>query len=89
MQIVADENMALVREFFGDLGDLHCYAGRQLSSIHVKNADVLLVRSVTTVNQALLAESQVRFVGSATIGADHLDTAWLATQQIQVTTAPA
>lgn len=89
MQIVADENMALVREFFNDLGDLHCYAGRHLSSVQVKNADILLVRSVTNVNQALLADSRVRFVGSATIGADHLDAEWLASQQIHMTTAPA
>ncbi len=89
MQIVADENMALVREFFDGLGELHCYAGRQLSAMQVKHADVLLVRSVTPVNRALLAESNVRFVGSATIGADHLDTEWLASQQIHITTAPA
>ncbi|MBP8019801.1 MAG: hypothetical protein RJA86_217 [Pseudomonadota bacterium] len=89
MRIVADENMALVREFFGHLGELACYAGRQLSSAQVQDADVLLVRSVTQVNAQLLAESRVRFVGSATIGADHLDLAWLAAQQIVTTTAPA
>ena len=47
------------------------------------------MRSVTQVNQALLANTPVRFVGSATIGADHLDLRWLAQQQIMTTTAPA
>lgn len=89
MRIVADENMALVQEFFGDLGQLSRYSGRQLSSEQVKDADVLLVRSVTEVNAKLLANSRVRFVGSATIGADHLDKAWLDSQNIFMTTAPA
>ncbi len=89
IHIVADENMALVQEFFGDLGSLRCYSGRQLSNEQVKDADVLLVRSVTEVNAKLLTNSRVRFVGSATIGADHLDKGWLESQNIRMTTAPA
>lgn len=88
MLIVADENIALIEPFFAHLGELRCYAGRQLSYAHVKDADVLLVRSVTNVNETLLANSRVRFVGSATIGADHLDSAWLQSQGIYSTTAP-
>lgn len=89
MYIVADENMALVQAFFGHLGQLQCYAGRQLSAEQVKMADILLVRSVTPVNKQLLAGSAVRFVGSATIGFDHIDQTWLAQQGIVVRTAPA
>lgn len=89
MRIVADENMALVQAFFSDLGQLSCYSGRQLSNEQVKDADVLLVRSVTEVNANLLTNSRVRFVGSATIGADHLDKEWLDSQNITMTTAPA
>lgn len=89
MKIIADENMALVREFFAHLGELQCYAGRQLTQQHLKEADILLVRSVTQVNQQLLTNTPVKFVGSATIGADHLDLAWLTQQQITTTTAPA
>ena len=88
MLIVADENMALVRQFFGHLGTLSCVAGRQMSSQQVSAANVVLVRSVTPVNAALLAGSRVRFVGSATIGADHLDQDWLTAQGIVFTTAP-
>ena len=73
MQIVADENIALLNEFFSHLGELTCYAGRHLSAVQVENADVLLVRSVTSVDAKLLQQSAVRFVGSATIGFDHLD----------------
>ena len=89
MNIVADENMALVQEFFSDLGDLRCYAGRQLKQEYLVNADILLVRSVTQVNADLLIDTPVRFVGSATIGADHLDLSWLQQQGVKATTAPA
>lgn len=89
MYIVADENMALVKEFFTDLGELHCYAGRSLTQQQLLQATALLVRSVTTVNQALLHDTPVSFVGSATIGADHLDINWLSQQGITTTTAPA
>ena len=89
MQIVADENIALLNEFFAHLGELKSYAGRQLSAEQVGNADVLLVRSVTSVNAKLLQHSSIRFVGSATIGFDHLDKSWLQENQIVVRTAPA
>ena len=89
MQIVADENIALLNEFFSHLGELTCYAGRHLSAVQVENADVLLVRSVTSVNAKLLQQSTVRFVGSATIGFDHLDKNWLQENQITMCTAPA
>ena len=89
MYIVADENIALLDAFFAHLGKLHKGAGRQLSVSDVKAADVLLVRSVTPVNAQLLQESRVRFVGSATIGDDHLDKQWLDSQLITWRTAPA
>lgn len=89
MKIVADENMALVQEFFADLGELQCYAGRHLQQQHLYDADILLVRSITPVNQQLLSNTPIKFVGSATIGADHLDLLWLKQQKITTTTAPA
>lgn len=77
MKIVADENIPLVDHYFGSLGDLILKPGRAISRNDVLDAEILLVRSVTTVDQALLEGTQVKFVGSATTGADHLDTIWL------------
>lgn len=82
MKIVADENLAFTDYFFSEFGQIQHKAGRNLSSQDVKDADALLVRSVTTVNADLLANSQIHFVGSATIGTDHLDLAALEQQQI-------
>src|SRR5690554_324940 len=88
MKIVADENIPLLHEFFGDLGEIHPLPGRTLSAAQVRDADVLLVRSVTPVTEQLLADSQVGFVGTATIGCDHVDLGYLHTQDIAFASAP-
>lgn len=88
MNIVADENLALTEYFFADFGSIHHMAGRHLGHADVQDAEVLLVRSVTQVNAALLENSKLKFVGSATIGTDHLDQAALAQQQIAWSNAP-
>lgn len=88
MKIVADENIPLVDEFFHDLGEVVRLPGRQMRYEDVKDADALLVRSVTQVNAALLADTPVSFVGTCTIGVDHLDAAFLKSQGIRYASAP-
>ena len=77
MKIVADENIAAVEEYFGDIGELVLAPGRQIDSELLRDADVLLVRSVTRVDERLLGGSSCRFVGTATSGIDHMDTDFL------------
>ncbi|MCG8317406.1 MAG: 4-phosphoerythronate dehydrogenase [Pseudomonadales bacterium] len=88
MKLIVDENIPLADKFFSDLGEIHYKAGRLLTHDDVKEADALLVRSVTQVNESLLSGSQVKFVGSTTIGEDHLDTAYLEARKITYATAP-
>ena len=88
LRIIVDENMPMAEAFFGRLGDVRLKAGRTITRDDVRHADVLLVRSVTRVNRELLEGSSVRFVGSATIGTDHVDLAWLAAAGIQFAHAP-
>lgn len=88
MIIVADENIPLVKEFFGRLGEVRCLPGRQISGADVRDADALIVRSVTRVNKELLSGSRVRFVGTCTIGVDHLDQDFLKAQEIHWSSAP-
>lgn len=83
MKIVADENIPLIEHYFNAHGELILKPGREITAADVRDADILLVRSVTKVDQNLLAKSAVKFVGSATSGADHLDTQWLDAQGIQ------
>jgi len=88
MRIVADENIPLVNEFFGEFGEIVALPGRNLRPEQLRDADVLLVRSVTRVDADLLAGSRVRFVGTATIGCDHVDQAYLQQQGISFANAP-
>ena len=88
MKIIADENIPCVEQAFASLGEVTLLPGRSMQPEQLRDADILLVRSVTVVDQALLAHSSVRFVGSATIGFDHVDRAYLQRHGIGFATAP-
>ena len=87
MRILADENIPML-EMFEQHGQLRRVAGRSLDRAVLGDAEVLLVRSVTQVDRALLAGSQVKFVGTCTIGTDHLDLDYFAEQGIGWASAP-
>ncbi|MCL1139243.1 4-phosphoerythronate dehydrogenase [Shewanella pneumatophori] len=89
MKILADENMPYVQQLFADFGRIETVNGRKLTAEQVQDADVLLVRSVTRVNPELLAlNSKLKFVGSATIGTDHIDQEYLASRNVPFSNAP-
>ncbi|MBL7977675.1 MAG: 4-phosphoerythronate dehydrogenase [Bacteroidetes Order II. Incertae sedis bacterium] len=88
MKIVADENIPLLNQFFGDWGELKRLPGKAITPEVVREADVLLVRSVTPINPSLLQGSRVQFVATATAGTDHVDVAWLKKQGIGFAHAP-
>jgi len=88
MKILADENIPLVQPFFQDIGEVVTRPGRTIHANDAHDADALLVRSVTQVNDALLRGSQIQFVGTCTIGVDHLDLPWLKDNHIEFSSAP-
>ncbi|MBW8890323.1 MAG: 4-phosphoerythronate dehydrogenase [Fibrobacteres bacterium] len=88
MRIFVDENIPMGREAFAAHGEVTLFAGRNLKRADLSAADALLVRSVTRVDAGLLEGTPVRFVGTATIGTDHIDQAWLASQGIGFASAP-
>ena len=73
MKIIADTNIPFVAECFSSIGDVTTISGRDITADIVKDADILLVRSITKVNADLLDGSSVKFVATATIGVDHID----------------
>lgn len=87
MQILADSQIPALAEHFGELGELRRFEGRRLDRATLGDAEVLLVRSVTRVDAALVAGSRLRFVGTATAGVDHIDTAALAAAGIHFSDA--
>jgi erythronate-4-phosphate dehydrogenase len=88
MKLVVDENIPCAAELLAPLGELLLLPGRAIDAEAVRDAQVLLVRSVTRVDAALVAGSALRFVGSATAGIDHVDTAALAERGIAFASAP-
>jgi len=88
LRIVADENIPFVKEAFASFGEVRCMPGRAIGPEDLREADVLLVRSITQVNSALLDGSPVRYVATATIGEDHIDKTLLAERGIGFTSAP-
>jgi erythronate-4-phosphate dehydrogenase len=88
MLVIADENMPHALDCFSQFGEVRRVAGRKISPETVRDADLLMVRSITKVGRELLEGSRVRFVGTATIGTDHIDQAWLAEAGIGFASAP-
>ncbi|MPQ65777.1 MULTISPECIES: 4-phosphoerythronate dehydrogenase PdxB [unclassified Pseudomonas] len=88
MLIVADENIPLIDAFFAGFGEIRRLPGRSIDRAAVAEADVLLVRSVTSVSRELLEGSPVRFVGTCTIGTDHLDLDYFEQAGIHWSSAP-
>ena len=88
MKIIADANIPFVRECFSSIGEVTVVGGREMTPWVVADADILLVRSITPVGVDLLAGSKVRFVGTATIGFDHIDVDYLRQNKIGFASAP-
>jgi len=88
LKIIADSALQGVTEAFARFGDLTTLPGRAIDAAAVRDADVLLVRSVTPVTANLIASSRLKFVATATSGFDHLDTAALDAAGIRWAHAP-
>ena len=86
MKIVADENIPYAREAFSHFGDVTLVPGRNIPPLG--DTDALVVRSITKVNESLLSGTSVKFVGTATIGIDHIDREYLRENGIGFASAP-
>ncbi len=82
MKIIADENIPQVKEAFSRFGDVILVNGREIKNDLLKNIDLLLVRSITNVNENLLENTNVKFVATTTIGTDHVDLEYLKSKNI-------
>ncbi len=87
-KIFVDENIPQGREAFSGLGEVVPFAGRDLKKSDLTEADALMVRSITLVDASLLEDTPVQFVGTATIGTDHIDLNYLNGRDIAFTAAP-
>lgn len=88
LTVVADENIPGLEQISAPGLNLQVLPGREITSRHLRQADALLVRSVTRVDADLLDGSPVRFVGTATSGLDHVDQHLLQRRSIGFAAAP-
>lgn len=79
MNILIDENIPFLPEILARFANVRTFRGRSLMQKDIKDfdAEVLLVRSTTVVNEKLLHDTNVRIVGTATSGSDHFDQNYL------------
>jgi len=88
IKIIADENLAYAKELFSQFGEVKLLNGRKISNSELQDTEAVIIRSITQVNESLLAGTNVRFVGTATIGTDHLDIEYLQSREIMFASAP-
>ena len=87
MKIIIDDKIPFMRGQAERLGTAVYLPGAAITADDVRDADALIVRTRTRCDEALLKGSRVKFIATATIGFDHIDTAWCAAQGIEVSTA--
>ena len=89
MKIIVDNKIPYIKEAINQITDEVVYApGKDFTPEMVKDADALIIRTRTHCNRELLQGSRVRFIATATIGFDHIDTAYCRQAGITWTDAP-
>lgn len=77
MKVIIDNKIPYIKGVIETLADEVVYLpGSEMTADAVKDADALIIRTRTHCNRALLQGSRVKFIGTATIGFDHIDTAY-------------
>jgi erythronate-4-phosphate dehydrogenase len=77
MIIAVDHAIPYWEKAFSELGEIRPFSGRDLKPEDIRDADALIVRSITPVNASILEGSSVRFVAGASAGIDHIDQDYL------------
>ena len=76
MKIVCDNKIPFLRGVLEPFVQVVYLPGKETTPEVVRDADALITRTRTKCNEALLKGSQVQVIATATIGFDHIDTAW-------------
>lgn len=89
MKILADVALPNAEEVLSEYGDVRLKPGREIIPADLQGTDILIIRSVTRVDENLLRDAfALKFVGTATAGVDHLDCALLSSRGIAFANAP-
>ena len=93
MKVVVDKGIKSIQEIISllngfDAVELIFFSSSDIKNSNIKDADVLLVRSTVKVDELLLAGTNIKLIGSATSGIDHIDTHYLKKNYIKWFYAP-
>lgn len=88
MKFLIDSKIPFAEKAFRSLGEVVIAETPSITRELARDADVIVVRSETKVGRQLLEGSTVKFVGTATIGTDHVDLGYLASRGIAFASAP-
>jgi len=88
IRIIADNKIPYLKGVLEPWAEVSYLPGSQINKDTAKNADALLVRTRTKCNPDLLSGTAVKFIGTATIGFDHIDTHWCDENNVCWTNAP-
>ena len=88
LRILADAHIPYLRGVAEQLGEVEYLPGNQFTREAIRDKDALIVRTVTHFGEEILTGSSVQLICSATIGYDHIDTAWCDQNNVAWRTAP-
>jgi erythronate-4-phosphate dehydrogenase len=88
MMIVVDSKNPYLGEALKRVAEVQSLGTSAITNAALRDADAVVVRSETKVGAALLEGTRVKFVGTATIGTDHVDLEYLRKQGIGFASAP-
>ncbi len=88
MKVVVDSHIPHIQGLIEPRAEVLYLEPNEITGDAVRDADALIVRTRTRCDAALLDGSRVRFIGSATIGTDHIDLDYCAARGITVRNAP-
>ena len=87
-RIIIDANIPYIRGTFDKVAEVEYLTAKEITPQKVKSADALIIRTRTLCNADLLDSSNVKFIATATIGTDHIDTDYCEAHNIAWTNAP-
>jgi len=88
IKIIADDKIPFLKGVLEPFAEIEYYPGKEITKDKVINADALIIRTRTKCNADLLEGTNIKFIATATIGIDHIDTNYCDKNNIKWTNAP-
>ncbi|MEG0500042.1 MAG: hypothetical protein RR550_02835 [Rikenellaceae bacterium] len=87
MKLIIDSAIPYIKGVFEPYGEIIYKKGTEITAADVKQCDGMIIRTRTRCDAAMLEGSNVKFIGTATIGYDHIDQSYCSKNNIEVATA--